>query len=74
MPSVLLDGIEWELAEQPVVTGRTILWEDGSAVEYDRLERPQLYVEDGKPAVLFAAVKPSKDEDDSYNIHIPLEV
>lgn len=66
------DGIEWKLAEQPVVTGRKILWEDGSEVEYDRLERPQVYVEDGKPTVLFAAVKPKKDEDDSYNIHIPL--
>ena len=31
-----------------------------------------LKMEDGKPAVLFAAVKPEKDEDDSYNIHIPI--
>ena len=66
------DGVEWQLAEQPVVTGRQILWEDGSEVEYDRIERPQLYLENGKPTVLFAAVKPKKDEDDSYNIHIAL--
>jgi len=66
------DGIDWQPSEHAVVTGRRIGWEDGTEVEYDRLERPQVYLEDGRPAVLFAAVKPERDDDDSYNIHIPL--
>jgi len=66
------DGIDWQPADPPVVTSRHILWEDGSTVEYSRLERPQLYLEYGEPAVLSVAVKPDRQASDSYNIHIPL--
>jgi hypothetical protein len=67
------DGVDWSLSDTPVVTTRTVVWQDGSEVTYNRLERPQLYVENGVPRVLFCAVKPQAGEDDSFNIHIPLE-
>ncbi len=67
------DGVNWSLAEHPVVTTRTVRWQGAPKVTYDRLERPQLYLENGRPAVLFCAVKPRRDADDSYNIHLPLE-
>jgi hypothetical protein len=35
----------------------------------DRLERPQLWLDNGVPAVLFCAVK---DGDRTFNVHIPL--
>jgi hypothetical protein len=66
------DGKTWTPAADPVVTPRRVLWADGSEVEYHRLERPQLYLENGKPRTLFVAVKPDKTAHDSFNIHIPL--
>jgi len=66
------NGKDWLPAADPVVTPRRVLWADGSEVQYDRLERPQLYLEDGKPKTLFVAVKPTRGDNDSFNIHIPL--
>ncbi|MCK5803662.1 MAG: glycoside hydrolase family protein [Lentisphaeria bacterium] len=66
------NGIDWAIAEQPVVCPRTVQWDDGRTVEYNRLERPQLYLENGVPTVLSVAVKPDKSEPDSYNIRVPL--
>jgi hypothetical protein len=66
------DGKTWSPAAEPVVTPRRVRWADGTEVEYHRVERPQVLLEDGKPTVLFVAVKPTKEEHDSFNIHIPL--
>ena len=66
------DGINWELSENTLVATRNIVWEDGSQQEVFRLERPQLYIENGSPVALFTAVKPSADIDDAYNIHFDL--
>ena len=63
------DGIDWRLSREPKLLSRTLSWADGRVQEFYRLERPQLYFEDGEPAVFFGAVKPSSDCDDSYNIH-----
>jgi len=46
-------------------------WEDGTEQELNHLERPQLYLENGKPAVLFCAA--DIDRNHSFNVHIPLK-
>jgi len=63
------DGLDWHLAEHPLVTIPQGVWGKSGTDLVDRLERPQLWLEQGVPAVLFAAVK---DGEATYNIHIPL--
>jgi len=65
------DGLNWKLAKHPLVTKPCIRWADGDLQKVPRLERPQLYVEDGVPRVLFAAVRPTQGK--SFNVHLPLE-
>lgn len=64
------EGLNWTLADKPLVSKLQIEKADGSIKKFQRLERPQLYFENGKPAILFVAVRDGKQ---SYNIHIPLE-
>ena len=68
-----IDGIDWKLESPPVVTTRRIAQTDGSCMEYDRLERPQLLLENGVPTVLYLAVKPERDSNESYSIHLAVE-
>jgi len=66
------DGIAWRLAEHPLASTLEIPWAGGEAEPVKRLERPQLYIEDGQPRVLFCAVTPNTPADHSFNVHIPL--
>lgn len=63
------DGLNWEKAKNYHVTNKEIKTEDGPFLIPDRMERPFVYLEDGKPTVLCLAVKKG---DDSYTIFIPL--
>jgi hypothetical protein len=63
------DGFNWQLADNPLVTGTEVTWQDGTTEKLDRLERPQLWLENGIPAVLFCA---AKKRGTTFNIHIPL--
>jgi hypothetical protein len=67
-----VDGLDWEPANSPLVTERIIPWADGTQQPVHRLERPQLYLEDGKPAVLFCAAEETKEKLHSFNVHLPL--
>lgn len=67
------NGIDWNLTSNPLVTSREIKWEDGKQEEFFRLERPQLYLENGIPKKLFTAVKPKDNQDDAFNIHFDVE-
>ncbi len=67
------DGIDWRLAAKPVAVPRALRWADGQAEEFDRLERPQLYIENGRPQIFFGAVKPRADREDSYNLHFAVK-
>lgn len=63
------DGINWRRATNFKITPKKILLEDGSWIRPDRMERPFVYVENGKPKVLLVAIKKG---DDSYIACIPL--
>ena len=49
------DGISWKISEHPLAFTRQITWEDGKVMEVRHLERPQIYLEDGKPVCLRCA-------------------
>lgn len=68
------DGIKWRPAEQPLAVRRMIRWEDGEEQPVANLERPQLFLEDGKPRVLLCACDPDLDgrRQRSFNVQIPL--
>lgn len=68
------DAIDWKVAKHTLVSELSILWENGSRDSVAFLERPQLYIEEGKPKALFLAVSPSAEYKHTYNVHIPLKV
>ena len=69
------NGIDWELAENYLVSTLEVTWEDGEKEELADLERLQIYFdEDGEPAVMFcAATRGQRAPGTTFNIHIPLK-
>ena len=66
------DGFDWKLATNPMVTTTEIRWADGSKQAVHYLERPQLFFEDNRAAVLLCAVADVAGVPSSYNVQIPL--
>lgn len=64
------NGTDWKLAKNPLVSKAVLHWEDGSTQQVQLLDRPQLYIEKGKPKALLCAVKVSDDE--TFNVTIPI--
>lgn len=71
------DGIDWKLPEYSQFLKKELVLQGGDTIQVDRLERPQLLLDDqGNPLVLFAAcaitnVNPRTDGG-SFNVQIPL--
>ncbi len=63
------DGFDWKLSKHALVSTTTIPWTTG-AKKVSKLERPQLWIENGIPKILFCAVY---DGSDNYNVAIPLK-
>ena len=66
------DGLQWQIAEHPWVLQRKIDCTDGTQHSFHRLERPQLWVDNGIPKVLFCAAEETEEKLHSFNVHIPL--
>jgi hypothetical protein len=66
-----INGTDWKLANQPLVSKTLLNWEDGTIQQVQLLDRPQLYIEKGKPKVIFCAVRVSENE--TFNVAIPLK-
>lgn len=73
------DGISWNLTKHPLFMKKELHLTDGSLLPMDRLERPQLLLdENGIPKILYAAsslhnVNP-KNDGSSFNVQIPLQI
>ncbi|MBK1878947.1 glycoside hydrolase family protein [Pelagicoccus mobilis] len=69
------DGFDWNLAENPLVSDLKINWADGNVQKVKHLERPQLYLENGKPVALLCAsdVLDEKGVLQSFNVQVPIE-
>lgn len=64
------DGINWKKSNEYILMQKNIKMEDGSIFIPDRLERPFIYHENGKPKVLSLAVKKGNE---SYSVFIPIK-
>ena len=72
------DGINWRRAAHPLFSKKQLVLKSGDTIAVDRLERPQLYInEQGEPEVLYAAcaIDPLNGRIDggSFNVQIPLK-
>lgn len=71
------DGRHWQLPEHSLFMKKELLLKDGTHVEVDRLERPQLFLdEDDNPIVLYSACSVTplnpKQDGSSFNVQIPI--
>ena len=67
------DGITWKPAAQPLVSTLSLKWADGTVSALEKLERPQLFLVDGEPAILFCAAALKDRLEESFNVAIPLQ-
>lgn len=71
------DAENWTLGEPPLAYRKEILWEDGVLETFGSMERPFLYVANGVPTHLCAAVSNGSesfsDATDTWNAVIPLK-
>lgn len=69
------DGFDWQLAKAPLVSTLQIKWNDGTIQKLKHLERPQLYIEDGKPVAMVCAADTIDDANviHSFNVQIPVK-
>lgn len=72
------DGIKWEKPQNSFFMKKQIILQNGDTLEVDRLERPQLLIDNqGKPKVLYCATSigpaNSKTDGSTFNVHIPLK-
>jgi hypothetical protein len=72
------DGLEWITAENPLFMKKELILKDGTILKVDRLERPQLLLdENDDPMVLFAAcsIDPCNNKQDggTFNVQIPIK-
>ena len=67
------DGIKWKPAAHPLVSTLEIKNADGTTAKLMKLERPQVLLENGEPAVLFCAAAPVGKLEESFNVQIPLK-
>lgn len=70
------DGLSWKVAKHDLVSKFELQWADGrKTAPLHRLDQPQILLENGRPSVLFLAVKEksdSNDEDLSYHVQVKL--
>ena len=66
------DGIDWQPSKHPLVTKVGIQWDDQPWQDLFKLERPQIWLENGQPAILFCAAADRTDLNHSFNVAIPL--
>jgi hypothetical protein len=68
-----LNGLDWKLASHPLISTLQIQWSDSLQQGLEAVERPQLYLENGKPKALCVAVKEGGGVNHSFNVQIPLK-
>ncbi|MDU0354746.1 glycoside hydrolase family protein [Paraglaciecola aquimarina] len=70
------DGFDWHPAKHFEISKRIVEWEDGEVQQFDHLERPQVYIENGIPVALLCAADVIDENNvrHSFNIQIPLHI
>lgn len=65
------NGLEWKTDENPLAFIPELHFDDYRMPLF-RMERPQIYIEDGKPIALLCACMPNESADETFNVSIPL--
>jgi hypothetical protein len=69
------DGLDWRLSDNPVGYLRGLTLESGEKIELSNMERPQIYIEDGKPfALLCACMREEHYEALSHSFNVRLKL
>jgi len=68
------DGLQWKLGEHPFITTPEVTWADGRRQKLAQLEHPQIWLENGLPAILFCAADGTLNRSRSFNFQIPLKM
>ncbi|WP_144057930.1 glycoside hydrolase family protein [Novipirellula maiorica] len=70
-----VDGFDWQLAKKPLVSTLQIKWQDGTIQKLKHLERPQLFIDNGKPVALVCAADTIDEANviHSFNVQIPVK-
>ncbi|MCH6235581.1 hypothetical protein [Cognataquiflexum rubidum] len=66
-----LDGLNWKLAKNPLVSNLNVKMADGSIKKLEALERSQTFFENGKLVALLCTVNETLGH--SHNVQIPLK-
>ena len=70
-----MDGFDWQLSEHPIGFLRGLTLAGGEKIELYYMERPQIYLADGKPRVLLCACMRETDfptHSHSFNVRLEL--
>jgi hypothetical protein len=66
--------LNWEPSENPLASPLEIQWSDGTVDRVDHLERAQVLLENGEPAMLYCACSMGDPfTTETFNVHIPLK-
>ncbi len=69
------DGLDWYVPKYHHVSDLEITWENGKYQKLDHLERPQVFIEDGKPKLLLCAADTLEGfKRHSCNVQIPINI
>ncbi|MEM6831214.1 MAG: glycoside hydrolase family protein [Bacteroidota bacterium] len=70
------DGIQWNQAKHFEISDRTVTFTDGGKIQFDHLERPQVFIENNEPVALLCAADTidANNVRHSFNIQIPLRI
>jgi hypothetical protein len=67
------DGLDWRPARHAHIVDLRMRWAGDLALRPICIERPQIYLEDGRPTVLIcASTEQARNVDGSFDIFIPL--
>lgn len=66
------DGFDWRLDEMPLAFTRELVFKDGRKVPLCNMERPQLYIEDGRSRALLCACMLDEISEQTFNVSIPI--
>ena len=70
------DGFDWRLSENPIGFLRGLVLDSGEKIKLYYMERPQIYIEDGKPFALLCACMREEDgkaRSHSFNVRLKLD-
>jgi len=66
-----MNGLDWQLAPNPLVHKFEITFADGDHFEFERFEMPKVFMENGRITALFLAAKP-RNEEHSFSVILPV--